>query len=48
MLTWHYTQNYTFYASVVVAALEIVSLAMFGLLLRTARREGPGYSKIMA
>ncbi|KIW30784.1 uncharacterized protein PV07_02485 [Cladophialophora immunda] len=38
--------KYTFYASIVVAAFEIASLAIFGYTLVRLRREGPGYSKI--
>lgn len=40
-------QNYCFYTAVIVAALEIVSLVLFGLQLRKAKREG-GYSRITA
>ncbi len=40
-------QNYCFYIAVVVAALEISSLLLFGVQLRRVKKEG-GYSRIIA
>lgn len=39
-------QNYCFYAALAVAALELLSLTLFGNMLRKASRGGEGYSKI--
>ena len=40
-------QNFCFYIAVIVAALEIVSLILFGFQLRDIKREG-GYNRITA
>lgn len=45
-LTFLTTQNYSFYAAIAVAVLEIVSLLLFGHKLRNVKKQGGGYTKI--
>lgn len=40
------SQNFTFYAAIAVAVLEMASLALFGHKLRKLKKEGAGYTKI--